>query len=69
MPTLALFDFDGTITNKDSLLHFTAYAKGKTSLNMGLIILSPLIILNKIGIVSSQLVKNKFLTYFFWRFR
>ncbi|MEP6846881.1 MAG: HAD-IB family hydrolase [Panacibacter sp.] len=65
MPILALFDFDGTITNKDSLLHFTGYAKGQVSLYAGLMMLSPLIALNKMSIVSSQFTKNCFLKYFF----
>ncbi|QEC66025.1 HAD-IB family hydrolase [Panacibacter ginsenosidivorans] len=65
MSTLALFDFDGTITNKDSLLHFTGYAKGKSSLYAGLALLSPVMILNKIGIIPSQFTKNSFLRFFF----
>jgi len=65
MSTLALFDFDGTITNKDSLLHFTGYAKGRSSLYVGLTLLSPVIILNKIGIIPSQFTKNSFLRFFF----
>lgn len=65
MPTLALFDFDGTITNKDSLLHFTAYANGKASLYAGMIILFPILILNKAGLISAQYTKNRFLHFFF----
>ncbi len=63
--TLALFDFDGTITNKDSLLHFTAFAKKKIAFYTGMLILSPVLILNKFRIVSSQKTKNKYLSYFF----
>lgn len=65
MPTLALFDFDGTITHKDSLLHFTGYANGKASLYAGMIMLSPIMILNKAGLLSAQYTKNRFLKFFF----
>jgi phosphatidylglycerophosphatase C len=65
MSTLALFDFDGTITNKDSLLHFTGYANGKASLYAGMIMLSPIMILNKACAISSQYTKNRFLIFFF----
>jgi phosphatidylglycerophosphatase C len=65
MPTLALFDFDGTITHKDSLLHFTGYANGKASLYAGMIMLSPIMILNKAGVISAQYTKNRFLKFFF----
>ncbi|CAN5571030.1 HAD-IB family hydrolase [soil metagenome] len=65
MSTLALFDFDGTITNKDSLLHFTGFANGKTALYAGVIMLSPIMILNKAGFISAQYTKNRFLRFFF----
>ena len=41
---IAFFDFDGTITKKDSFLEFLKYSKGKIEFIKVLIILSPLII-------------------------
>ncbi|HVX51918.1 MAG TPA: HAD-IB family hydrolase [Chitinophagaceae bacterium] len=63
--TLALFDFDGTITKTDSLLHFTRFAVGNKRYNLGITWLSPVLLLNKLGILPSQLTKNIFLCYFF----
>lgn len=63
--TLALFDFDGTITCKDSLLPFTAFAKGKLKFYTGLICLAPLLLMNKLGMVGAQKTKNIFITWFF----
>jgi HAD superfamily hydrolase (TIGR01490 family) len=65
MSTLALFDFDRTVSTKDSLLHFTAHTKGKMRLGVGLLLLSPVLALNKLGIVSADFAKSRFVTYFF----
>jgi len=63
--TLALFDFDGTITKKDSLLHFTRYAVGAAKYYTGITRLLPVLILHKLGGLPSQTTKNIFLTCFF----
>jgi len=63
--TLALFDFDGTITRKDSLLHFTKFALGGKKYKAGMAMLLPVLVLHKMGAVSSQATKNIFLTSFF----
>jgi len=41
--TLALFDFDGTITTKDSLIDFIKYAVGNISYYVGFIKLMPIL--------------------------
>ena len=41
---IAFFDFDGTITIKDSFIDFLKYSKGNIDFFKGIIILSPLII-------------------------
>ena len=62
---IAVFDFDGTITKKDTLIHFTQYCFGWEKLFRGLIVLSPILIFNKLKLVSSHNAKNRFLKYFF----
>ncbi len=43
-PSLAIFDFDGTLTNQDSLLPFLRMAAGSLRLVCGLAILSPILL-------------------------
>jgi phosphatidylglycerophosphatase C len=63
--TLALFDFDGTITKEDTLLTFTKYYHGTIKFAFGLLILSPIIILHLLKIIPNQKTKEIFLTWFF----
>ncbi len=63
--SLALFDFDGTITSKDSLKAFLIYSRGKARYYWGLILLSPYIALYFLSIVSRQWIKERLITYFF----
>lgn len=61
---LVLFDFDGTITNKDTLFVFVKLCAGNVKYIVGLIILSPILALHKFGLLSSQKTKEVFLSYF-----
>lgn len=63
--TIAAFDFDGTITTKDTLFDFIAFYKGKTSLIAGLALLSPMLILFKAGIIKNSVAKEMLFHYFF----
>ncbi|WP_298224179.1 HAD-IB family hydrolase [Flavobacterium sp.] len=65
MKTLALFDFDGTLYNKDSLIEFTIFANGKVRFYQGLLMLFPSLSGLKLGILNNEKVKVKFLTHFF----
>lgn len=62
---IAFFDFDGTITNKDTLLEIVKYCKGRTGLYTGFLKLSPWLAALKLKLISNQFVKEKFLTHFF----
>lgn len=59
---LAVFDLDGTMTSKDTMLEFIRYAKGKDKLFNALFWLSPLLVLNKLGLYSSEKAKVKLLS-------
>ena len=63
--TLALFDFDGTITSSDTLLAFTRFAVGKKRYLSGMLYLALPLVLNKAKVLSSHRVKETFLTHFF----
>jgi HAD superfamily hydrolase (TIGR01490 family) len=57
MPNLALFDFDGTITSKDTFTAFVHFAMGPARLLSGKILLSPLIVGYKAGLVSGATIR------------
>ena len=42
---IALFDFDGTITTDDSLLKFIRFVVGDRRFLLGLVVLSPMLVL------------------------
>lgn len=62
---IAFFDFDGTITTKDTLLEFIKFSKGKFYFYLGFLIYSPFLIAYKLKIISNQKAKEKILKFFF----
>jgi len=58
MPNLALFDFDGTITSKDTFTAFVHFAMSPTRLLLGKLLLSPLIVGYKAGLVSGATIRT-----------
>jgi phosphatidylglycerophosphatase C len=64
---IAFFDFDGTITTKDTLLEFIRHSKGTTRFYLGFILNSPWLIAYKIKLISNQRAKERILSWFFDR--
>jgi HAD superfamily hydrolase (TIGR01490 family) len=62
---IAFFDFDGTITTKDTLLEFIKYSKGTVPFYIGFLLNSPYLLAFKLKIISNQAAKEKVLQYFF----
>lgn len=62
---IAFFDFDGTITTKDSLACFIQYAVGKPAYYFGLLRLLPILIKYKLKLVPNHAAKETMLAYFF----
>ena len=62
--TIAFFDFDGTITKKDSFLCFLKFTAGSLKYYFGIFILSPFIFLYFLGILKDFRIKQYFLKYF-----
>ena len=62
---IAFFDFDGTITKKDTLLEFIKFSKGTFRFYIGFVINLPYLVAFKLGIISNQSAKEKILRFFF----
>jgi phosphatidylglycerophosphatase C len=62
---LVLFDFDGTLTTKDSFIEFIKHSKGRMNFLLGFLLLSPVLIMYKIGLIKNWKAKELVLTYFF----
>lgn len=62
---IAFFDFDGTITTKDTLLEFIKYCKGDFSFYSGFVLHAPFLVLYKLKLMSNQHAKEMILRYFF----
>lgn len=58
---LAIFDFDGTLTKQDSLLAFIKFTHGKNRLYRELFLLSPQLVLMKLGFGNNEYIKTKLL--------
>jgi len=61
---IAFFDFDGTITSKDTLAEVLKFIKGEFRYYLGIIVLSPVIALYKFGLLSNHRAKEILLVYF-----
>ena len=62
---LALFDFDGTITVKDSLTDFIQFAVGKPNYYIGLLRLSPMLAAYTLKLIPNDIAKEKLIAHFF----
>lgn len=62
---IAFFDFDGTITTRDTMLEVIRYHKGEFRFNLGFFINSPFLVAYKVGIISNQTAKERILTFFY----
>ena len=62
---IAFFDFDGTITNRDSLADLIRFIKGRKAFYIGLIAISPWLLLFSLGWLDRQKAKEKMLSHFF----
>jgi phosphatidylglycerophosphatase C len=65
MSIIAFFDFDGTITTKDSFGDFIQYAVGKSAYYFGLLLKSPILIAYKLKLIPNYIAKEKLFMHFF----
>ncbi|QHS58717.1 HAD family hydrolase [Chitinophaga agri] len=64
-PAIAFFDFDGTITRRDTLFEIIRFQKGDAALYAGLALLAPALVMMKCKLISKQKAKEIVLQYFF----
>jgi len=63
--TLAIFDFDGTLTSKDTFLELIKYHNGFFRYWLGIIQLSPIILLHLMNVIPNWRAKECVLSFFF----
>lgn len=63
--TLALFDFDGTITTHDTMLDLACFSAGKFRYILTMIVISPVLLLMKLKLISNSFTKELFMSVFF----
>ena len=65
MRKIYAFDFDGTLTTKDTLLEFIRFAKGSEQMFCGFLLFSPLLLLMKLHLYPNWKAKQQVFSYFF----
>lgn len=65
MKKIYAFDFDGTLTTRDSFLEFIRYACGNWAFCKGILRYCPLLVLMKLGLYPNWKAKQKVFAYFF----
>lgn len=58
MKQIAIFDFDGTLTVRDTLIEFIIHTHGKTKLLFGILWLSPILLFYKLKLISNSTAKQ-----------
>ena len=65
MKQVVAFDFDGTLTTRDTLLAFIRYAKGTRAFLWGFLRHAHLLVLMKLGFYPNWKAKQRVFSYFF----
>ena len=65
MKKVYAFDFDGTLTTKDTLLEFIRFAKGAFAFGLGFMRYAHLLVLMKLGLYPNWKAKQKVFAHFF----
>ena len=65
MKQIYAFDFDGTLTKRDTLIEFIRYVCGDKTFFWGFLRYSPLLVLMKLGFYPNWKAKQKVFSYFF----
>jgi phosphatidylglycerophosphatase C len=63
--SLALFDFDGTITKKDTFIEFIKFTHGSVKFWAGILVLSPMLSLYALKFIKNEKAKTIMFNYFF----
>ncbi|GHT33345.1 haloacid dehalogenase [Bacteroidia bacterium] len=63
--TIVVFDFDGTITVKDSFVEIIKFSKGKWRCYAGFLLFAPLLVAMKLKLYPNGKVKQQIFSFFF----
>ncbi|MDD7273993.1 MAG: HAD-IB family phosphatase [Prevotella sp.] len=63
--TVYAFDFDGTLTSKDTFVEFILFVKGKQSTYLGFLLFLPILVLMKIRLFPNWKAKQMVFSWFF----
>ena len=63
--TIAFFDLDGTLTTKDTMFQFIRFSKGKLIFYTGLLLLLPVLIAYRIGLLANWRAKEILFSFYF----
>ncbi len=61
----AVFDFDNTITTKDTLFHFIRFYHGELKFLWGIFVLSPMLFLFVCKLISNEKAKQRMFSFYF----
>ena len=64
LPIVAVFDFDGTLTQRDTLLPFFRFVVGRSRFLWGIIRMSPVLLGYTLKLIPNWRAKESLLTYF-----
>lgn len=65
--TLALFDIDGTLTHADTMFAYVRHVVGLPWMLLGLALLSPMLVLARLGLIDRGAAKGAMLRFFLGR--
>ena len=65
LQNISAFDFDGTLTTRDTLLLFIRHARGWWALFGGLLLFSPLLVLMKLHLADNGRTKERLFRHYF----
>lgn len=63
--TIAVFDFDGTITTRDTLLEFIRFSRGKRRFYSAFLLFSPLLVAMKLKLYPNWKAKQSVFSYLY----
>lgn len=63
--TIAFFDLDGTLTTKDTMFQFIRFAKGNLIFYTGLLLLLPMLIAYRVGLLPNWRAKEILFSFYF----
>jgi len=63
--SLALFDFDGTVTRKDTLIRFILFTHGRLRFVLSMLWLFPFLAAYKLNLYSNEKAKQRMLAWFY----